>query len=127
MKKPHFPLAGMAFGVLALSLSLSLSAPTFGGSVASIPVVGNDEQGRPIEEQIPGTEYSGQLQTMVSAVNDSMIEALGTQSASATWKLTSIVVGVGFGAEAGVGPLIKVKAAPRFRVAFSKTDEPVLP
>jgi hypothetical protein len=113
-----------AFGIS--TLALLLAAPAY-SNVASIPIVGTDGEGHEIDDQMPGTEYSKNLQVIVTTVNDSMTEALAIQKARASWKLTSILVGIGFGIEAGIGPIITAKAAPRFRLLFSKSDEPVAP
>ena len=123
MNKNKRILKGLGFS----SLFFMLAAPSFGINPSSIPVVGTDGQGRSIDEEVPETEYSEHLQAIVTTVNDSMTEALSKQNAVASWKLTSVVVGIGLSAEVGVGPIIKAKIAPRFRILFSKNNDAIAP
>lgn len=110
-----------------LSFLLIFTAPSFGDHPATIPVVSEDGEGKSLAEEISSEEYSDELKAMVSTVNDSMTEALVTQDTIASWKLTTVMVGVGISAEVGIGPIVRVRAVPRFRLAFSKNDDPVLP
>ena len=90
-------------------------------------VVGNNDDGSAIEQTIPSGEYSTELAASTSTVADSLQSALTSQINVTNWKLTSVVVGVGIGAQVGIGPIISVKASPRFRMVFSRNSNPVIP
>ena len=112
--------------IAALGLiSVSLAA----GEVDDIPLVGLDKDGKTIETSIAPVEYVSRLSTATESVLSSTVEALGKSASAAAkpWKVRTIVVGVGAELEVGVGPILKLKAVPRFRVAFSDSDDPALP
>ncbi len=94
---------------------------------AGLPVVTLDESGIPVESSVSHEEYASAFQTTLGAVHDSVMKALSRQHSSSKWRLSTVVVGVGVGASVGLGSVINLKAAPRFRVAFSNSKDPVLP
>jgi len=91
-----------------------------------VPVIGFDEHGNPAQVEISGKEYSKRLSAVISSVPESTLEALGESSTRSGWMLRTAVVGIGVGAEIGIGPF-KIGALPRARLLFSNSTEPAIP
>ena len=110
--------------------ALAVSAPAVCGT-DEIALVGLDQGQNSVETSIPADEYLRRLSTAVASVRDTTFEVLARRDtppkALKPWNVHTVVVGVGAELEAGVGPVIKVKAAPRFRLVFSDSDDPALP
>jgi hypothetical protein len=92
-----------------------------------IPVLGIDENGTQFEERVSPTELADRLKATMTALQGAMASALANQGASSGWMLRTAVAGVGASAEVGVGPVLKLKAVPRFRMVFSNSKDPALP
>jgi hypothetical protein len=93
-----------------------------------VPVIGIDEQGKVVEEFVPEVLFKEKLSTAVQSVQDSTAKAIKKQiQVPGRWMLRSIVVGLGVNMEIKAGPIIKLGALPRFRVAFTNAVEPSVP
>jgi hypothetical protein len=93
-----------------------------------IPVVGVDDQGQVIESYVPEVLFKERLTTAIQSVQDSTAKAIKKQIHTPThWMLRTVVVGLGINMEIKAGPIIKLGALPRFRVAFTNAVEPSVP
>jgi hypothetical protein len=110
--------------VLVFGFVLGTSAYADPGSLRRI---GIDNDGNAIDEPVDAASYSEEFQAIVGSVSESALPVLNRSTTAKRWQLQTIVVGVGLGMEFGVGPLIKIKATPRLRVLFSRTDDPIVP
>lgn len=102
---------------LILPLILSSLTSCLSSSLAAsedIPLVGMASDGTEIEFRMPRKILSEKFTGALSTVHDSALPALRTSSENAKWKLQTVVIGVGFGLQAGIGPVIQAKFAPRF-------------
>lgn len=107
-----------------------LNAMTFAAMAEDrgIPMVGAKEDGSPIEIVVPTKIYSERVQTALTEVETSTLTALSkTTQSSQSWRLRSVVVGLGLNMEIKLGPIIKFGALPRFRVGFSNAKDPSFP
>jgi hypothetical protein len=109
---------------IGVGLGIALANAAY---AADIPLVGLDDDGRPIEVKIKGKDYTEQMEAVMATVSDSVLPALASRGAARAWALKTVVVGIGVGFEVGLGPIIKLKATPRFRLAFAKDVDVVLP
>jgi hypothetical protein len=113
----------VAFGALVTPISLA-------GAAEDLVLVGLDENQQGVEAALSSQEYLDRLTNAVSAASDSTLEALGRarleSKAAKSWHVHVVLVGVSAEVEVGVGPL-KLKVAPRFRLAFTDLDDPALP
>jgi hypothetical protein len=106
--------------------------PVLASEHESITLIGQDENGEAIEIPMAKGEYMKRLRTVSASVVDSAIPALAQASSAVAakapkWMLRTFVVGVGVGLEAGLGPIIKIKAVPRFKLVFADSVDPILP
>ncbi len=91
-------------------------------------MIGIDEQGQAIEIFVPEVVYKDKLQTAIQSVQESTTKAIQRQSSQVSnWMLRTVVVGIGVNMEIKVGPIIKLGALPRFRIAFTNAVEPSVP
>lgn len=89
--------------------------------------IGIRADGAEIDEVIDTETYAKELRAIVGSVSDSSLAVLNRENRRNPWKLETLVVGIGLGMEFGVGPVLKLKATPRLRCAFSRSSDPVLP
>ena len=122
---PKLELRYLGIG-LCLGIVFGLLAEAQAG-VDSLRRIGIGPGGETIDEEVDASTYGKEFQAIVGSVSDSSLEALNRPDSKKHWKLQTLVVGVGLGAEFGVGPVLKVKASPRLRVVFSRSTDPVLP
>jgi hypothetical protein len=92
-----------------------------------IPVVGMDDAGEVLEATVPVPKYVERLRGAVGSVRESTLPVLARHAGGPGWRLRTMVVGLGVNAEIGIGPILKVGATPRFRLAFSNSTDPVMP
>ncbi len=116
----------LAFLCLLVCLAVP-AGPMRAGDDDSITMIGLDEKGSPVESIMKKREYTERLAAISTAVNESAVVAMSRQENKASWGLRTLAVGIGVGLEAGLGPIIKVKMTPRFRLIFSNLAEPILP
>jgi hypothetical protein len=114
-------------GAGAVLMTVLAAALPAGAWCAEIPMVGLDDDGNVVELKMNGKDYTEQLGAVVTAMHDSASEALMARSTRKGWSLRTFVLGVGVGFEVGLGPIIKMKATPKFRLAFTNQKEPALP
>lgn len=107
--------------VLALVLCSQLAM------AKDLPMIGIDQDGHPVEVFVKKEKYRKQLTDAVKGVQTSALPVLDKHEKSAPWSLRTIVIGVGLSIEVGIGPILKLGAAPRFRALFSNSSDPVLP
>lgn len=113
--------------VFAAGVACALSAQAAKAADGEIPILGLDDAGNPVEVKLTAQEYAERLQASMLTVQDSTAAALASRAPTPGWMLRTAIVGVGVGVEVGVGPIWKIKAIPRFRLAFSNSKDPVLP
>jgi hypothetical protein len=89
--------------------------------------IGLAEDGSAIEEEIDSAAYTKELAAIVSTVSDSSLPVLNRENPRTPWKLETFIVGIGVGMEFGIGPILKLKATPRLRLAFTRSADAVLP
>lgn len=93
-----------------------------------VPVIGVDEEGKVIENFVPEMMFKERLTSAIQAVQDSTAKAIKKQNLiPSKWMLRTIVVGLGVNMEIKAGPIIRLGALPRFRVAFTNAVEPSVP
>ena len=110
-----------------IAVLLCAAAPMTGCNPESgIPVIGMDKNGNPGQVWIGGEDYTSRLGAVLTSVNDSVLPVVNAQSASKSWMLRTVTVGVGVTTEVGIGPW-KVGAVPRARLIFSNSSDPTLP
>lgn len=90
-------------------------------------LIGSDEKGAAIEDVLSASDYVEKLSMALSVTRDATLAALAQQKNNRVWQLGTVVVGATVSAEAGIGSVIKLKAAPSFKLAFSNSEDPVLP
>jgi hypothetical protein len=89
--------------------------------------IGIDPDGAPVTEAVDPGGYTRDFGAIVGSVSDSALPVLNRAGPKSAWKLQTLVVGVGVGAEFGIGPILKIKASPRLRMVFSPGEDPALP
>jgi hypothetical protein len=98
---------------------------------ADIPVISAGPDGLESVRMLPRGTYSRVVGAAVAAVHDSVLPELGCSDTSAQgsahWKLHTVIVGVGIGAELGLGPIFSIQAKPRIRLLYTRADAPVFP
>lgn len=92
-----------------------------------LPLVGLDRDGNPVELFVKKEKYQKQMTEAIDGVQTSALPVLEKHEKSAPWSLRTIVVGIGLSVQVGIGPIIKLTAAPRFRALFSNSNDPVIP
>lgn len=89
-----------------------------------IPVFGLNTDGEVEQIFIDSEIYSQEMGKVVQGLQKKTLPLL--ENKPNQWQLTTIAVGVGIVAQAGIGPL-KVSAEPRMRFLISNKDTPVFP
>lgn len=89
-----------------------------------IPVFGINGKGEVQELAVDQEIYSQEIGKLVQGLHQKTLPILENKSKSL--QLTTIAVGVGIVAQAGIGPL-KVSAEPRMRFLISNRDTPTIP
>lgn len=114
-----------SLGVAVFGLTLSL----FSGCLdpSDFPVIGFDDHGNPTQVMVPEKDYAAHTTATVSAFQDSALPVLEARSAAGAWTLRTVALGVGLVTEIGVGPIARVGAAPKLRLVFSNSADPVVP
>jgi hypothetical protein len=92
---------------------------------AEIPIVGLDDEGNEVTYLQSEDAYVARMRAAATAVGESIVPSL--ESLPARWMLRTTVVGIGVGVQVGVGPVIQLKATPRFRLVYSNSKDPVIP
>lgn len=123
-------------GWAALALALGLLVPgvsysngSVGSSSAAIAMIGLDDSNNPVALTLSPQEYQGRLSAALIALRDAVVPSLtsGVSNAASAWKLRTVVAGVGVAAQVGIGPIVTIKAAPRFRIVFGDSTDPAVP
>ncbi len=126
---------GLVISLLALLLTTQAHLPS-ADEPETLPVVAAFDTGETMEEWVPSRTISENTGTLLAELDASVTLALGStardplaraRDAAREGSLVTVVVGAGIEAQIGLGSLIKVSAAPRLRVAFSKGDDVQLP
>lgn len=94
---------------------------------AGIPMVGLDEQGYPLQTVVPKELYERNLTEALTSVHQSTLPILQRQAKGGKWTLNALSLGIGLNVEAGITPLFKMSAAPRFRLLFANSLDPAVP
>lgn len=89
-----------------------------------IPVFGINENGDVQEIAVDQEVYAQEVGKVVQGLQQKTLPLLESKTKAA--HLTTVAVGVGIVAQAGVGPL-KVSAEPRIRFLISNKETPTLP
>ncbi len=92
-----------------------------------IAMVGMDDNGRPVEFVMEKSKYQKNLSAALDGVQIATLPVLNKHTLTGSWLMRTFILGVGFNIEAGIGPIVKLAAAPKFTVAFSNSTDPVLP
>lgn len=90
---------------------------------ALVPVVTLDKDGKPAQVLIPADSYRRRITKTLRALESHSLQALEraekelhtNEAPSTSWKLKTVVIGVGASMEVGLGPIIELAAAPRIR------------
>ncbi len=112
---------------LCLLFALLISLRAWADSEGTVTLLGLDEKGSPVSQIVNKKEFSQRLTVITDAVNESALTAMSRQAAQATWDLRTFTVGIGASLEVGLGPIIKVKGTPRFRLVYSNLEDPITP
>lgn len=130
---------GIAVAILTTGSAIAFTAAVAGAGDRSraekVTVIGMDALDNAAGFDIPADQYRAALTSGLSAVNTSIRPALKARAPAAkaegkpekTWNLRTIGVGVGLRAEFGLGPIFKVKLAPRLRLVFTNSLDPIYP
>jgi hypothetical protein len=110
-----------------ITLSLAAAATATAAASDDLPAVGLDDTGAPVEIRVPRAVFRQRYLESLTTVHDSALPALRDSRKDAKWKLRTVVIGVGMGLEAKLGPVIKAQIQPRYRAVFSNAKDPVLP
>jgi hypothetical protein len=110
----------------AKGLALTALALGFTACGDGIPMLGMGENNKALQAAMSHKDYAQNLATMINTLDENTERALQTRQSVGKWSVHTVIVGVGFVAEAGFGPL-KVTAEPRFRFIFADSDKPVIP
>jgi hypothetical protein len=108
-------------------LSLTLALAIAHAETNEFSLVGLDEDGNPVEFVVEKDQYRKTLAENIREVEASTLAALKPHSNNAKWGLRTVVAGLGVSIEAGISKLIKLSAAPRFRLVISQNPAPVTP
>jgi hypothetical protein len=116
MRNPLFYFAVIA----ALLARVSLA----GTSDTSIPVFGQGSV-----SYVPASSFQDSLKSALSSIQDSLLPVLETHNTdhSLPWTVQTIGVGLGANAQAGLGPVWSISAAPRVRLVFTRGLNPIYP
>lgn len=109
---------------LILALSLTFTAAL--ADETPIPLQGFDGQTE-VEVDLPRSEYSRRLNSVISGLHESSVKALASHTSSGKRRLQTFVIGAGLGIELKAGPLLKLKAVPRIRLVYSRDPQPIIP
>lgn len=92
-----------------------------------VTLIGIDESGEEVSMIISKKEYSKNVETLLTAVNESTLPALTETNQFNSWKLRTVVVGIGLKFEGSLGPIAKASVSPAFKMAFSNAKKPTIP
>lgn len=111
----------MRLSVLSIVLCAQVAAAT------DLPLVGLDKDGAPVQMFVKKEKYQEQMAAALKGVQSSALPVLEKHEAANKWSLRTIMIGIGLSVEVGIGPILKLGAAPRFRALFSNSTDPVIP
>ena len=114
-----------AAGLCALAILMG-AVPTMAGP-HEVPVIQLDRDGNPEQVKIDGKDYTARLKGVMQTFHDSALPALSSTEANNNWMLRVVLVGVGVNTSFGLGPIFSIGAAPRVRLLFTNSTDPVLP
>lgn len=113
---------------------------THGDVQASMTIVGMDQDRSSVVKTVPRVAFQESLGAALTAIHQSILPTLNqtfegssTLSCSQTategseWSLRTVGVGVGMSAKVGLGPIWNVSLAPRVRLIFTNSTNPVYP
>lgn len=116
----------MKSSVLFTLLLSSLFVLSSCRSITGLPIIGEDGEGRPKTFFVKEKLFVSNTQDLLDSVQETTLLSL-EKNQSHQWLLRTAVVGLGVKFEVGVGPIIKVSATPKIRMAFSNSQQPVIP
>lgn len=93
-----------------------------------IPIFGITEKGKSFESKVDPEQLAAQIENTMDSLNSSTAQLLDkkTPGQNSHWQLSTIVAGLGFVGEVGVG-LLKVSVEPRIRFVLSNKDRFTIP
>ena len=93
-----------------------------------IPVFGITEKGKKFEGKVDPEQLAAQIENAMDSLDSSTAQLLDKKAPgqNSRWQLSTIVAGLGFVGEVGVGPL-KVSVEPRIRFVLSNKDRFTIP
>lgn len=109
--------------MLALCMPMLLA----GCSGDGIPMYGLDDSGHFVERYTSEWQFKDELRKASTQVAESTFTALQSSPADRSGSLRSVIVGLGFNLQAGLGPIIAVGVSPKVRFAFSNSKKPIVP
>ncbi len=92
-----------------------------------IPLLGMDDSGSILERYASDEEFREELTKATSQVNHSTFTALRSSGQDQSGMLRTVVVGLGFTFQGGLGPFITASAQPKVRFGFSNSKKPITP
>jgi hypothetical protein len=104
-----------------------MAAALAGCSKEGIPLYGLDDSGRFIERYASEAQFRRELTKVSSQVSESAFAALSESPQERSGMLRTVVVGLGFNLQGGLGPIVTLGVASKVRFAFSNSQKPIVP
>lgn len=98
-----------------------------GCSRGDIPMLGLDDDGKLVEVYASEKQFQSKLTEAVLQIHASTVPAIQATHQDRSAMLRSVIVGLGFNFEGGLGPIAKAGASPKVRFAFSNSQKPIIP
>ena len=89
------------------------------GCMGELPVVGLDDNGKPIETMIPQRKYVAQLSESMERMQQSVLPAVDSETARQLSGLRTARLGLGLKGEVGIGDYFKLGGNIGFRLGFT--------
>lgn len=110
-----------------LTGALLIAGAAFGCARGEIPLMGLDDNGNPVDLYAPESLFRDKMIEAVKQVHEATAPVLKDTYKEKSAQLRTVVVGLGFNFEAGIGSIAKVGASPKVRFAFSNSQKPIVP
>lgn len=113
--------------ILMLSATFPLTL-LLGACSKGIPVFGITENGKTFESKVDPEQYAIQIENVLNSLDSTTAQLLDKKSSDQTshWQLSTIVAGLGFVGEVGIG-VLNVSVEPRIRFVLSNKDKFTIP
>ncbi len=101
-----------------------VAAPLAAQEVVQVPLVSLEGTNKARENMVPAAAWEKTLGDVAAGLEESVLTSLG--QSPAPFKLKTVVVGLGLGAEVGVTGVLTLGAQARFRMLFCPRGQAVV-